>query len=99
MTNYITASGVQQFSITIASGQTTGTVTLPLSVSLLAMILQNGSNPSVSANPAECFAKLSINTATSVVTATRNTGTAGTIVVRGNVIDPTSSLINSVQYI
>src|SRR5579872_4680284 len=99
MTNYVTSAGVQQFSITIASGSTTGTYTLPNSVGSGAFILWGGLNPSVSNNPAEDFARLSINTGTGVITATRNTGTAGTVVVTGCVVDGnTTNLIKTVTY-
>lgn len=97
MTNYITAQGVQQFSITIASGQTTGTATIN-PVAAGAFIMFGGVNPSVSNDPAEDYAYLTLTNATTV-TATRNTGTTGTVVVTGCVVDgDTTNLIKSVQY-
>jgi hypothetical protein len=97
MTNYITSVGVQQFSITIASGQTTGTATIT-SVGSGAFILFGGMNPSVSNDPAESFARVTLTNSTTI-TATRNTGTTGTIVVTGCIVDgDTTNLIKSVQY-
>ena len=100
MTNYITAAGVQQFSITIASGSTTGTVNLGTAVGTGAFINYGGSNPSVTTDFAEAGAYLSWNTSggTTTITATRQTGTTGTIVVTGSMTDgDTTNLISSVQ--
>ncbi|OWK42486.1 Glycoprotein gp2 [Fimbriiglobus ruber] len=97
MTNYVTARGVQQFSITIASGNTTATATIN-SVGSGAFILCGGINPSVAANPAEDFAYLTLTNPTTI-TATRQTGTTGTVVVTGCIVDgDTTNLIKSVQY-
>lgn len=97
MTNYITSKGVQQFSITIASGQTTGTATIN-AVGSGAFILFGGVNPSIDNNPAEDFAYLTLTNSTTI-TATRNTGTSGTVVITGCIIDgDTTNLIKSVQY-
>jgi hypothetical protein len=95
--NYITARAVQQWTITIASGQTTGTATI-LSVGSGAFILFGGINPSISATPSEDFAYVTLTNATTI-TATRNTGTAGTVTVTGCIVDgDTTNLIESVQY-
>lgn len=97
MTNYITAVGVQQFSITIASGSTTGTATIN-AVGSGAFIVMGGTNPSVSNNPAEDFAQVTLTNSTTI-TATRNTGTAGTVVVTGCIVDgDTTNLIKTVTY-
>ena len=97
MTNYVTALGVQSFSITIASGSTTGTATIN-AVGSGAFILWDGENPSVSNDPAEDFAYLALTNSTTI-TATRNTGTAGTVKIYGCIVDgDTANLIKSVQY-
>ena len=97
MTNYITAQGVQTFSITIAAGNTTGTAMVN-AVGSGAFICWGGQNPSVSNNPSEDFAYLALTNSTTI-TATRNTGTAGTIVITGCIVDgDTTNLIKSVQY-
>ena len=96
-TNYLTSSGCQQFTITIASGATTGTATINATGSG-AFIVYGGINPSVTTNAAEGFASLTLTNSTTV-TANRNTGTAGTVVIRGCVVDgDTTNLIKSVQY-
>ncbi len=98
--NYTTAAGVQQFSITIASGSTTGTVNLGTAVGAGAYINYGGSNPSVTADFAEAGAYLSWATAggTTTITATRQTGTTGTVVVTGSITDgDTSNLVVAVQ--
>lgn len=95
-TNYTTAAGVQNFSITISGASTTGTATIN-SVGSGAFILAGGVNPSTANNPARDFAYLTKTSAT-VVTATRNSST-GTVVVNGCIIDgDTANLIKSVQY-
>ena len=73
MTNYITSVGVQQFTITIASGSTTGTAGVT-GVGSGAYINYGGINPSIAATLTEDFARLSFTSPT--VTATRNTGAA-----------------------
>ncbi len=97
MTNYITSVGVQKFSITIASGQTTGTATIN-AVGSGAFIMPGGCNPSVSSNGEEISAYLSLTNSTTI-TATRTLGTAGTIAVKGCIVDGnTTNLIKSVQF-
>lgn len=96
MTNYITSAGTKQYTITIASGSTTGTVTIN-AVSSLAFILHGGLNPSVSNNPAEDYARVTLTNSTTI-TATRNTGTTGTVIIQGSIIDATSNLIADIQY-
>lgn len=97
MTNYITAVGSQQFSITIASGSLTGTATIS-AVGSGAFIIYGGINPSISADSAEQNAYLTLTNSTTI-TATRNTSTAGTVIVTGCIIDAdTTNLIKSVQF-
>lgn len=97
MTNYITAVGVQQFTITIASGSTTGTATIN-AVGSGAFILWDGNNNSVNGNPSRDYAYLALTNSTTI-TATRNTGTSGTVVVTGCIVDgDTTNLIQSVQH-
>ena len=87
---------VQPFSITIPAGKTSASAYIG-TVGLDAFIVWSGENPSVANDPAEDFAYLTLANP-STVTATRNTGTAGTVVISGYVIDAPSSLIASVQY-
>jgi hypothetical protein len=95
--NYITAAGVQQFSITIASGSLTGTATIS-AVGSGAFILFGGINPSNGSNPSLAFAYVTLTNSTTI-TATRNTSTSGTVVVTGSIVDgDTTNLIKSVQY-
>lgn len=96
MTNYITSVGVQHFSITINSGGTTATATIN-AVGSGAFILFGGMNPSVASAANEAFAWITLTNSTTI-TATRNTGTAGSIIITGCIIDGTSNLITSVQY-
>ncbi len=97
MVNYITSVGVQYYSITIASGSATGTATIT-AVGSGAFILHDGINPSASANTGEQQARVTLTNSTTI-TATRATLTAGTVVVKGCIIDAdTTNLIKSVQY-
>lgn len=95
-TNYITSVGVQQFSITIGSGQTSATATIN-AVGSLAFIMNGGLAPSATSNSAsaQCVLALTNNT---TITATRNTATTDTVVVTGSIVDATSNLVKSVQY-
>ncbi len=97
MTNYLTSVGVQHFSITIASGSTTGTATIT-AVGTGAFILRGGGNSSTSASFGQDEAWLTLTNSTTI-TATRGTGTAGTTVtIKGCIIDgDTTNLIKSVQ--
>jgi hypothetical protein len=96
-TNYITAVGTQQFSITIASGSLTGTATIN-AVGSGAFMLWQGQNPSdTSAQTDDTLCYLTISGTT--ITATRGvTGSSQTITVLGVIIDgDTTNLIKSVQ--
>jgi len=94
--NYITAVGVQQFSIKIGAAATSATATIN-TVGSGAFILWGGNNPSVANNPAEDFAYCTLTNSTTI-TATRNTST-GTVTLNGCIIDgDTTNLIKSVQY-
>lgn len=100
MTNYTTAAGVQQFSITIASGSTTGTVNLGTAVGAGAFITYGGSNPAATTDFANAGAYLSWVTTggTTTITATRNTSTTNTVVVTGSMTDgDTTNLVVKVQ--
>jgi hypothetical protein len=94
--DYITSVGVQQFSITIPSSSTTATATIT-AVGSGAFILFDGINPSVAASPANDFASVTLTNSTTI-TATRNSGSSGSVLVTGCIIDGSSNLINSVQY-
>lgn len=93
--NYLTKRGVQQFTVTIASGNTTGTTTIN-SVGSLAFIVWGGSTTSVATATNEGYAYVQLTNSTTI-TATRNTGTAGTITITGSVVDATSNLVNSIH--
>jgi len=94
--NYITALGVQQFSIKIGAAATSNTATIN-AVGSGAFILFGGVNPSVANNPAEDFAYVTLTNSTTI-TATRNSST-GSPTVTGCIIDgDTTNLIKSVQY-
>lgn len=96
-TNYITAQGVQNFSITINSGSLTGTATVN-AVGSGGFILFEGLNPSASSNFGEQMAWLTLTNPTTI-TATRATSTTGTVTIKGNIVDgDTTNLIKSVQY-
>lgn len=87
-------NNVQQVSITIPSGSTTGTATINPAVGTFWPIYQ-GNTTSAATNQAESLARVSVSGTT--VTATRALGTAGTCVVNAVIIDADSSLIKSVQ--
>lgn len=87
-------NSVQQVSITIASGSTTGTATIS-AITGSALLFFQGCQTSVATNSAEAFARVSISGTT--VTATRPVGTAGTCVVNAAIVDADSSLVASVQ--
>lgn len=98
MTNYITAVGTQQFSITIASNSLTGTATIS-AVGSGAFIIWQGQNPSdTTAQTDDTLCYLTISGST--ITATRGvTGSSQTITVLGVIIDgDTTNLIKSVQF-
>lgn len=96
-TNYLTAVGVQQFSITIAASTTTGTAMIN-TVGSDAFIIYGGSNTNAgSTNYATTYARLT-ETNSTTITATRNTASSNTITINGCIIDGTSALIKSVQY-
>ena len=100
MTNYITSVGVQQVSITIASGSTSNTATIA-AVGAGAFIIFQGCNPSdtgagAADNDTVCTVALTNST---TVTAKRGvSGSSQTVIVNAVVIDgdPTN-LIKSIQ--
>lgn len=97
MTDYLTSAGVQHYSITIPNGSTSATATIN-AVGAGAFILHDGVNPSVANDPANDFARVTLTNATTI-TATRNSGSAGSVIVTGCIIDGnTTNLIKSVQY-
>jgi hypothetical protein len=93
LTNY--ANSVQQVSITIASGSTTGTATIDAAVGTHWMECQ-GQRTSATSQNNRAFARVSISGTT--VTATRNTGTSSTVVVNAFIVDADANLVDSVQY-
>lgn len=93
--NYLTAVGVQQFSVTIASGATTGTATIS-PVGSGAFIVYQGQN-STDATGTSGLANFTISGTT--ITATRHVSAATTITAKGAIVDgDTTNLIKSVQF-
>lgn len=93
MTSYV--NSITQYSITIASGSTTGTTTISAVVGT-AFIVHQGQTTSATTSMAQALARLTISGTT--VTATRNTSSTNTVTVNFTVVDATSSLIKSVQF-
>lgn len=94
-TNYITTTGVQNFSITIASGSTSGTATIT-GVGTGAFIIYAGESSPTSTSMAQAATRVELTNSTTV-TANRNASPVTTVTVKGSVIDATSSLITSIQ--
>lgn len=94
MTNYV--NSVQQVSITIASGSTTGTASITAATGTF-YIDDQYQTTSATTSMAQGFARLSISGTT--VTATRNTSSTNTVTVNCAVIDAdATNLIKSVQF-
>lgn len=93
-TNYV--NSVTQVSITIASGSTTGTASVPSPTGTYFMLFQ-GQTTTATTSAAQALCRLSISGTT--VTATRNTSAANTCTVNAVLIDadPTN-LVKSVQF-
>lgn len=100
MTNYV--NSIQNFSVTIASGSTTGVAVLGTSIVDTAVMLYGGCYTTATTSMAQGQATLSIAVVAGIatVTATRLTASTNTVTVTGCVIDADSTnLIKSVQYI
>lgn len=96
MTAALTSVGVQQVSITIASGATTGTATIT-AVGAGAFIVWDGQTTTDSSTAVSALARIEI-TNTTTITATRNTSSTDTITINAVVIDgDATNLIKSVQ--
>lgn len=94
MTNYV--NSVQQVSITIASGSTTGTASVTAATGTF-FICYRGSTTSATTSMAQGLARLSI--AGTTITATRNTSSTNTVTVNCAVVDADSAnLIKTVQF-
>ena len=92
-TNYV--NSVQKVSITIASGNTTGTATITAAVGVQ-WIVWNGQIASGSGNTNQCTCYLTISGTT--VTATRGSGVAGTLTVKCSVVDSdATNMVKTVQ--
>lgn len=97
MTNYVTAQGVQNFSIAIASPNLTGTVTIN-AVGSGAYIHYGGQNPNNSGNPSGDFSYLTLTNPTTI-TAARISSVGGTTTISGCIVDAdTTNLVKSVQF-
>ncbi len=97
MTNYITSVGDQQVTITIASGSLTNTAPVT-AVGSGAYIIQQGSNPSDTANLDDTLARVELTNSTTVTAKRGVTGSSQTIIVNAVVVDgDTTNLIKSVQ--
>lgn len=104
---YLTAAGggstyiasVQQVSITIAAGATSGTATISsVDTSRTFLVYQNFTNTNTGGVPNETLARIELTNATTV-TAYRNTSDAVfTVTVNATVVEGTSSLVDSVEY-
>lgn len=93
MTNYV--NSVQQGTITIASGATTGTASIT-AVTDTAILVYQGHQTSATTSSAQGMCNITLSGTT--VTATRNTSSTNTIVVNFAVVDADSTnLIKSVQ--
>lgn len=96
MTSYLASGGVQWFTITIASGQTTGTASIS-AVGSGAFMVWQGETTTDSTTTTSAEAVLSISGTT--VTATRAASSTDTITVNGAIVDgDTTNLVKSVQY-
>lgn len=87
-------NNIQQVSITIASGATTGTATVNAAVGTFILLWQ-GNSTTATTSFAQSFGRVSISGTT--VTATRNTSSTNTVTVNAVLIDADSSLVASVQ--
>lgn len=98
MTNYLASGLVQQVTITIANGATTGTATIN-AVGSGAFIVYQGENPTDTANVNDSMCRVEITNSTTI-TATRGaTGSSQSVTVNAVIIDgDTTNLIKTVQY-
>lgn len=93
MTNYV--NSVQQVSISIASGQTTGTASISAAAGTFFLMFQ-GNATTATTSDAQSFARVSISGTT--VTATRATSSTNTCTVNAAIVDAdATNLIQSVQ--
>lgn len=90
------ASATQYVEVTIAAGSTSGTATIT-AVGSLAFLIYNGHTSAVLSGTTG-FPRITLTDSTTV-TATRNTSDVGnSVVVRVCVVDPSASLVSSVEY-
>lgn len=93
MTNYV--NSVQQVSITIASGATTGTASITAATGTYFVVFQGNTTTATTTN-SQAFARVSISGTT--VTATRGASSANTCTVNCAIVDAdATNLIKSVQ--
>lgn len=92
-TKYI--NSIQQVSITIANGATTGTATVTAAVGTFFLLFQQNSFSAANSNGAQAFAYVQVSGTT--VTATRNSSGANQNIVNVVLVDATSNLVTSVQ--
>lgn len=95
MANYITAVGVQQVTITIAASATSGTATIS-AVGSGAFLMYGFAN-TTAPNEAQSNPRITLTNSTTI-TATRDTSSGQSVIVKCSVIDATPSLIQSIQF-
>lgn len=94
MANYV--NSVQQVTITIASGSTTGTASVTAATGTF-FVLYQGNSTTATTSMAQALARVSISGTT--VTATRNTSSTNTCTVNAVIVDAdATNLISSVQF-
>lgn len=98
MVNYITSVGIQQVSITIASGSLTGTATITAVGSGAFIVFQGFTGTETTTQLDDDYARIELTNSTTV-TATRGvTGSSQTVTINAVIIDGnTTNLIKSVQ--
>lgn len=94
MTAYI--NGVQQVSITIANGATSGTATITAAVGTAFIIFQGSTFTQAGVSSTKSRVRVELTNSTTV-TAYRNATDTSTCTVNAVVVDATSSLVTSVQ--
>lgn len=94
--SFLTSKGVQHYTVTIQTNQTSGSATIS-AVGPLAFLCPSGSSPNVNAEPAQALSyQILVNPTT--VTAFRGMATAtGMVTMAGCIVDASSSLVKSVQ--
>ncbi len=95
-TTYI--KSMQDFEITIATGATSGTVTIDAVNTAYAVVFPAGTTTTSTSTDYRDFSARTTLTNATTLTATRDGASTGTIVVRGSLVEFDASMVNSVQY-